>query len=77
MTLNEIYAAITRERQRQNHLHPGWPWGKQGLLADVERLKVLDDEVTEVHTAATPEDVLTELVQVAAVCVRWLESETT
>lgn len=70
-----VYAAITEERRRQDtkwHRSPGeWPDGP-GV-----RYCVLAEEVGEVAKALLedkPHELKTELVQVAAVCVAWLEA---
>lgn len=73
MNRNEIYALINEERNRQNKLHPGWPWDTDGPLVFSERYAVLSEEHQEVGMAYTPENLMEELVQCAAVCVRWLE----
>lgn len=73
-----IYEAVDEERERQDrkfHERSGfWP------VSDERRLAVLMEEVGEVantilegHSA----DMATELVQVAAVCFKWLEALST
>ena len=85
MERNEIFRAIEQERERQNLLHP-MPILKrikddkdlqliQNLILQNEMLSVLIEEVGEVGTALQGEgDLKEELIQVASVCVRWLES---
>lgn len=80
----EIFEAITIERARQEELHPRKkikPTGDeetdllQNLLLHYEMLPVLVEEVGEVATALQGEGSLKEeLIQVASVCTRWLES---
>ena len=71
MTRDDIYKAIDLERHRQDRLHPTWP-------ADARyALSVLAEEFGEVAEALNDgreRGLRAELVQVAAVCVRWLES---
>lgn len=66
------YDAIVLERHRQDR-----KWGVQNLT-DAEFLCVLTEEVGEVAAAINDslpvDDVRRELVQVAAVCVKWLEA---
>lgn len=66
------YDAIILERHRQDR-----KWGVQNLT-DAEFMCVLAEEVGEVANAIndglTPEHVRKELVQVAAVAVKWLEA---
>lgn len=66
------YDAIVLERHRQDR-----KWGVQNLT-DAEFMCVLAEEVGEVANAINdglpPEHVRKELVQVAAVCVKWLEA---
>lgn len=75
MTRLDIRAAVDIERARQDIVHPRrFESGSDGL-----RLAVLIEEVGEVGTAIQDRDrdtLRTELVQVAAVCVRWLEALT-
>lgn len=68
MRRTDVMAAILAERYRQNKLHP------HNTLEDM--LAVLIEEVGEVGRAVQHQDQVNleeELVQVAAVCVRWLE----
>lgn len=81
MTRSEIYALIDAERARQDVKHPEF------ARSEHQALCVLTSEVGEVAAevrgnhgvlplvAAPSGDALRdELIQVAAVCVRWLES---
>lgn len=64
----DIYNAIFDERQRQNRIHPQFP--------EELRIAILTEEVGEVARAlleVDPENLRDELIQVAAVAVRWLE----
>ncbi len=69
ITRSDIFMAISTERERQDRLHPDdYP---DGVF-----LAVLVEEVGEVARAwleYEPKQLRTELVQVAAVCVRMLE----
>jgi NTP pyrophosphatase (non-canonical NTP hydrolase) len=68
MSRTDIMAAIFMERYRQNILHP------DNQVEDM--LPILIEEVGEVGAAIQHQDqpnLKEELVQVAAVCVRWLE----
>jgi NTP pyrophosphatase (non-canonical NTP hydrolase) len=61
-----IFDAIQQERRRQDQLHI---WNKK-----TNRLSVLVEEVGEIAAAIQGDgDLSEELVQLAAVCVRWLE----
>lgn len=63
-----IIGGILSERVRQDHLHPDFP--------EEKRLAILMEEVGEVATALQNNDLSNlkdELIQVAAVCVRWIE----
>lgn len=67
MNQDIIIDAILQERRRQDTLHI---WNKK-----TNRLAILVEEVGEIAAALQGEgDVQEELVQLAAVCVRWLES---
>jgi NTP pyrophosphatase (non-canonical NTP hydrolase) len=67
MNQDIIIDAILQERRRQDILHI---WNKK-----TNRLAILVEEVGEIAAALQGEgDVQEELVQLAAVCVRWLES---
>ena len=62
-------AAIFIERYRQDILHP---WNKS-----TPKLAVLVEEVGEIGTALQEQDtdnLKEELTQLAALCVRWLET---
>jgi NTP pyrophosphatase (non-canonical NTP hydrolase) len=64
----DIVVAILQERKRQDQLHPEFQ--------DSKRLAVLVEEVGEIAEAIQNRDMKNleeELIQVAAVCVRWLE----
>ena len=84
MDRNEIFRAIEEERERQEKLHPRKkrkPTGDketdllQNLLLHYEFLPILVEEVGEVGKALQGEgDLQEELIQVMAVCSRWLES---
>lgn len=66
MNREEILEQIIKERIRQDELHPN------NELNDY--LKILIEEVGEVGAALQGEgDLLEELVQVAAVVLRWIE----
>jgi len=83
MQRDSIFQAIIEERQRQDTIHP-LPTARKQDSEDVramqaiilfnEMLAVLIEEVGEVGKALQGEGELEEeLIQVAAVCVRWLE----
>lgn len=76
MTLDDIWSAIVLEQARARELHGnGWVGWESHL--DADRLPVLMEEVGEVATAIQDGDVValrTELVQVAAVAVSWLQT---
>lgn len=66
MNQDIIMDAILQERQRQDVLHQ---WSSR-----TNRLAILVEEVGEIAQALQGEgDLQEELVQLAAVCVRWLE----
>ncbi len=66
MTHEMIFDAILQERIRQDKLHQ---WNKK-----TNRLAVLVEELGEISSALQGDGVLEdELVQLASVCVRWLE----
>lgn len=66
MNQDMIFDAIIQERLRQDRLHI---WGNK-----TNRLAILIEEVGEIAQALQGEGSLEEeLVQLAAVCVRWLE----
>lgn len=66
MTIDFIIDAIIQERQRQDRLHI---WTKK-----TNRLAILIEEVGEIAQGLQGDGCLEEeLVQLAAVCVRWLE----
>jgi len=80
----EIFEAIVQERARQDKLHP-MPRQKKCNDKDIcvtanmlmlnEFLAVLVEEVGEVASALQGDgDLKEEIVHVASVCVRWLES---
>lgn len=65
----EILNAIVKERVRQDYLHP--------RNSKDEYLAILVEEVGEVATAIQLKDkdnLKEELIHIAAVCTRWLES---
>ena len=65
-----VYKLIKAERKRQNKLHPNF------AKSEPERIAILLEEVGEVAKAYNDGDVenyKTELIQVAAVCVRMIE----
>ena len=66
MTHDYILDAIYQERKRQDGLHL---W-----TTKTNRLAVLVEEVGEIASALQGDGVLEEeLVQLASVCIRWLE----
>ena len=66
MNQDLIFDAIIQERLRQDLLHP---WNNK-----TNRLAILIEEVGEIAQALQGEGSLEEeMVQLAAVCVRWLE----
>lgn len=79
----EIFKAIEQERERQEKLHPQRKLKKshdkelilmQTYIQQNELLAVLVEEVGEVGKALQEGTNLSEeLIQVASVCVRWLE----
>lgn len=67
MKQNEIIKEIIKERKRQDGLHPS--------NNSEDYLSIMIEEVGEVGKALQGEGYLVdELIQVAAVVVRWLES---
>ncbi len=74
MTVSDLIA-VERERQEQLHTDGTLPWiCSQPDCPDVLRLAALMEEVGEVGSALLGDgDLRTELVQVAAVAVAWLE----
>lgn len=78
MTRKEIIEAIAKERQRQQDKHGEWSVASP-FISDGDRLAILIEEVGEVGKAMQEHDphsdsLRAELVQVAAVCVAWLEA---
>ena len=70
MTREEIFAAINKERDRQDDIHPG----SQPFLA--KPMSILAEECGEVAHAvneADRENLIEELIHVAATATRWLE----
>lgn len=66
---NNIFEQISIERERQDKLHPNF--------LDISRMDVLIEEVGEVAKAKNEQDKVgmrRELIEVAAVCVRWVET---
>lgn len=78
MTPDEAYALVRSERQRQEVLRANLPRASDPALEWPLKLAALIEEVGEVAMAINDDasgDLLqTELVQVAAVAVAWLES---
>jgi NTP pyrophosphatase (non-canonical NTP hydrolase) len=82
VTLQDIFDAIIKERNRQNELHPHWE--------NANGIDVLTEEVGEVAHAINEmrhwlhrdldmyakcyENMKDELIHVCAVCVRWLQN---
>ncbi|MCL6600641.1 hypothetical protein [Alicyclobacillus macrosporangiidus] len=76
MTRQEAFQKIHEERKRQDHLHPEWHGHQHGLVVLAEEFGEVAKALYEYHqdpTADRYEELKEELVQVAAVCVRWLE----
>lgn len=79
MTRSEIYALIDAERIRQDVKHPVFANSHHHALAVLaSEFGEVSDEVRDTD-GANPIDSINgplrdELIQVAAVCVRWLES---
>jgi hypothetical protein len=82
VTRADVFAAIERERERQaikwTREHD-WGYGDCSSLGVASSVKgvVLTEECGEVARAILEKDALAlrvELIQVAAVCVAWLES---
>lgn len=80
----DILRAIETERERQDQLHP-LPKRKptdnedvevmQNLILNMEMLAVLTEEFGEIGSALQGEgDLIEELIQVASVCIRWMEN---
>lgn len=70
MNQADIFLAIAGERKRQDLIHPAWYGDNHGLA-------VLVEEVGEIAKALYEQDkseMVKEIIQVAAVCVRWLEN---
>lgn len=71
MTRDDIYKLIDIERNRQDKLHPTFPdddHRRNSILAEV------CGEVASSVNDGRPRGMRAEIVQVAAVCVRWLEA---
>lgn len=81
MIREDILQAISIERDSQDDLwgpienHLDKPLSKVMPQSDAEQgwLDILMEEVIEVTKAKTDDDRKKELIQVAAVCVKWLE----
>lgn len=81
MTREDVYALIDAERQRQHAKWSGFhDWGmgdcSSPYVSEAIKLAVLLEETGEVARALLsndPDNLRTELVQVAAVAVAWLE----
>lgn len=68
--LDVLLSAIKEERRRQNIIHPSFP------KFDSSRFLILTEEFGEIAKALNDEDdenLKIELIQLASVCVRWLE----
>lgn len=86
MTREEIYRRIDLERGRQNKLHPDWRGEDHGLAVLMEEVGEVAKSLNELDSAKFYMNALEgdlakiqvelqeELVQVAAVCIRWLEN---
>jgi len=77
-TVEQLHALadIVIERQRQDHRFPEQAPGQPGAEGAV-LLSVLVEQVEEVAMVATTEGDMVlrrELIEVAAVCVKWLEA---
>lgn len=80
MMRDEIIQAIHKERERQENLHPDWLGNHHGLAVLMEEVGECAKALYE-YTVGPTEDMEKwsknlddELVQVASVCVRWLEN---
>lgn len=81
MIREHIFELINQERDRQDRLHGsidryiGHPvFGEDGFQPHIQGWKeILEEEVCEAIMADTKYDRITELIQVAAVCVKWIE----
>lgn len=76
MSRESILDDIRVERGRQDELFPNQEPGWSGAPGDYEMLAVLVEEVGEVAKASmegVTKDLQRELVEVAAVAVKWLE----
>ena len=70
--MEEILDLIREERRKQDE-----KWGGKNFLNDYSAMTILTEEIGEVAHAILEKDFKNmeeELVQVAAVCVKWLES---
>jgi hypothetical protein len=84
MKREQIFVAIEEERERQEQKHPLPKKRKHNdaqvsavtnVIISGEFLAVLIEEIGEVGKALQGEgDLQEELIQVASVCVRWLEN---
>lgn len=80
----EAFNAINRERDRQDQLHPRWNGDTHGLVVLAEEFgevaKALYEYQSTLNHGARDvrmrlsQELEDELIQVAAVCVRWLEN---
>lgn len=71
MNREVIFKSVVRERNRQDQIHPADPVTFNQLAT-----AILGEEVGEVNKAwleADSDGLKTELIQVMAVCCRWLE----
>jgi NTP pyrophosphatase (non-canonical NTP hydrolase) len=85
MTQKEIFLLISAERERQDQIHPFTNYKStddeevnvmKNFFLQLELLSVLGEEFGEVCRCiqSGDGDLKEELVQVASVCVRWLEA---
>ena len=71
-----VYPRITAERERQEQIHPG-KTAASLMVTPTGKLAILVEEVGEVARDLCDGDLAhieTELIQVAAVAIAWLES---
>jgi NTP pyrophosphatase (non-canonical NTP hydrolase) len=83
----DVLHAIQLERKRQDALHPLWKGDDHGLavlveevgevakaLYELRNLPIEVDDVELEYKSKRESELMDELIQVAAVCVRWLEN---
>lgn len=70
MKRDEIHNLIDLERTRQDRIHPEWHGDNHGLVVLAEEF----GEVAKALYEGDTQNLKEELVQVCAVCVRWLEN---